>query len=236
MSAAVPLVTALVSLLFFASLVDQQRRRPRPYRLVWALGLLLYFLASAMQTIHELATPNATVLRLWYWAGAMLVPAYLGTGTLYLLAPRRVAHPVMALLAVLTVLGLVLLFTTTLRRPLSELEGQALTGRGFFPGGVVAITIVLNTYGTVAVVGGALWSAVSFWRRHTMGYRVLSNVLIAAGALVAAAGGTLDRLGIPEPHAVALLLGLVIIYVGFLRSREVFEFPIAFLQRRPAER
>ncbi len=62
-------------------------------------------------------------------------------------------------------------------------------------------------------------------------YRAVSNVLIAVGVMISAAGGTLARLGLPEPHALALLLGVVIIYIGFLLSREAFEVPLAFLRR-----
>ena len=70
-----------------------------------------------------------------------------------------------------------------------------------------------------------------FARKRILPYRVVSNVLIAVGALLSAAGGTLDRLGLPQPHALAILLGVVIIYIGFLRSRETFEMPPPFLRR-----
>ena len=122
-------------------------------------------------------------------------------------------------------------FRVSLRLFLSTQEGEALTSRGFFPGYVTALTIILNSYGTIALIGGALWSGWSFWRRRERTCRVVSNVLIGV-VVLAAAGGSLDRLDIPEPHSFALLLGVIIIYIGFLRSQEVFaEYRIPFLTR-----
>ena len=232
MASAIPLATALISLGFGLTILEQYRQRRKPYQLIWSMGLLLWFIGSLMQFLHKVVGPQGGVLRLWYGSGAMLVPAYLGTGTLYLLAPRKIAHTFMGILLILTILGLLLVVTATLKKPLSDLEGEALTGRGFFPGGVVGLTISLNTYGTIALVGGALWSAWSFWRRRVMPHRVMSNVLIAVGAIAAGLGGLLDRMGTPEPHAVALLIGIVVIYGGFLLSREVFATsPLPFLRR-----
>ena len=59
-----------------------------------------------------------------------------------------------------------------------------------------------------------------------MPHRVVSNILIAVGALLPALGGTLERLGVSSTIARPSLelLGIIIILIGFLRSREVFGF------------
>ncbi len=56
-----------------------------------------------------------------------------------------------------------------------------------------------------------------------MPHRVLSNILIALGAMLPAFGGLHIRIG----GAINLfyifeLLGIIIIFIGFLRSKEVF--------------
>ena len=57
-----------------------------------------------------------------------------------------------------------------------------------------------------------------------MRHRVVSNILIAVGATLPALGGTLTRVGVSSStaHALLILLGVVIIFVGFLRNREIF--------------
>lgn len=63
-----------------------------------------------------------------------------------------------------------------------------------------------------------------------MPHRVISNILIAVGAILPAFGGLHTRLG----GAINLfyifeLLGIIIIFIGFLRNKEVFgvyRFPL----------
>jgi len=46
----------------------------------------------------------------------------------------------------------------------------------------------LNIYGTLALVGGAIYSAYIFWRKRVLFHRMIGNILIAAGALAPAMG------------------------------------------------
>ncbi len=99
------------------------------------------------------------------------------------------------------------------------------------PVDIVSITGLLNVFGTVALVGGALWSAWIFWRKHILPHRVVSNILIALGALMPAIGGTLLKFGSTGMTLFFILelLGAIIMYIGFLRTKEVFglyRFPL----------
>lgn len=226
MNVAIPLITAVVSLLFAATVLEQYLERRRAYQLVWTAGLLLYSMASLMGSLREVYGTSEPVFRTWYFTGAMLVPAYLGMGTIYLVAGRRLAHGTMTALAVLTVAAASLVYLLPLEQPLSNLPaGEPLTGRGFVPPAGRVVAVFMNISGTLAFVGGALYTAWRYGRRRAMGYRVLATALIAAGGLIAAAGGALEAVGLPEPHALALLVGVVVIYAGFLRSRESFALP-----------
>ena len=54
---------------------------------------------------------------------------------------------------------------------------------------------------------------------------MISNILIAVGALLPAIGGTALTFGGPRvPYYTLELAGIVIIFIGFLRTREVFGF------------
>ncbi len=63
-----------------------------------------------------------------------------------------------------------------------------------------------------------------------MPHRVVSNILIALGAILPVFGGVHIRFGGDIPLFYILeLLGIIIIFIGFLRSREVFglnRFPL----------
>ena len=229
MSIAIPLATSVVSFVFALTVLDQYLERRRAYQLVWTVGLFLYAVASLLQTLWMSGVETEAVFRLWYFTGAMLVAAFLGMGSVYLHAPRRVAHGVMVVLLVLNVVAGLLALGVELQADVDLMEGQApvsivpgTESERFYPAYVGILTAFLNATGSLALFGSAVYSAIVFARRRAPGYRVVSNVLIAAGAFISAAGGTLERFDLPEPHAVALLLGVVVIYVGFLRSREVF--------------
>jgi hypothetical protein len=104
------------------------------------------------------------------------------------------------------------------------------------PQGIRLMTPAFNTFGTVALVGGAIYSAWVYWRRKIMPHRVISNILIAVGAILPAVGGTHMRLGGGLPlFYIFELVGIIIIFIGFLRSREVFglyRFPLIHGFRR----
>ncbi len=185
----------------------------------------MYFIGTGTEYWVGIWGLNETVYRLWYLSGATFGAAYLGMGTLYLLTPRRVAHSIMAILLVASFYAIFRVFSANI--DMSTLH--YLSGR-FMPQSVRQMTPFFNTFGTVALVGGALYSAWVYWRRRLMPHRVISNILIAVGALMPALGGTLMRYGGSITVFYILeLLGIVIIFVGFLRNREVFglyRFPL----------
>jgi len=218
--AVIPLTSTVVSLVFAVTVLDQFFARRKPYQLIWAIGLFMFFISTGTEFWAGAWGLNEIIYRLWYLVGAIFVAAYLGMGTLYLLTPRRVAHIIMAILLVASLYATFRVFTADL--DLTTL--QYLSGRAM-PQGVRLLTPFFNTFGTVALVGGAIYSAWVFWRRRLMPHRVVSNVLIAVGAILPAFGGTLMRFGGGLTAFYLLeLLGIIIIFTGFLRSREVFGF------------
>ena len=218
--AIMPLIASIVSLVFAVTVLDQFFARRKPYQLIWAIGLFMYFISTGAEFLTETWGLNETIYRLWYLCGAILVAAYLGMGTLYLLVRKRVAHTIMAILLVASFYAAFRVFTASIDlSTIDYLSGSAM------PQVVRLMTPFFNTFGTVALVGGALYSAWAYWRRRFMPHRVLSNTLIAVGAILPALGGTLMRIGGSLlPFYLLELLGVIIIFIGFLRSREVFGF------------
>ncbi len=223
--AIIPLASSVISLVFALTVLDQFFALRKPYQLIWTVGLFMFFIATGSVFWIETWGMNEVAYRLWYLFGAVLVAAYLGMGTLYLLAPRRVAHVIMAILLAASVYAVIRVFTVSI--DVSALEGFS---RDTIPQGMRNM-YYFSIFGTIALVGGAVYSAWVFWRRRLMPHRFLSNILIAVGAILPALGGTLARFGVSSStsHTLLILLGVVIIFIGFLRSREVFglyRFPL----------
>lgn len=91
------------------------------------------------------------------------------------------------------------------------------------------ISPVAITVNFVASLPGALRELLA-GRLHS---RVPATLLIAVGAFVASAGDGLNRFGITAPFAIAKLLAVIFLLVGFLVSIEVFhELRIPFTRIR----
>jgi vacuolar-type H+-ATPase subunit I/STV1 len=85
-------------------------------------------------------------------------------------------------------------------------------------GSIVTLTIILNIYGTLALVGGAIYSGFLFWRKRVLINRVLGNILIAAGALAPAMAGSFVKAGLPDLLYVSELIGVIVMYLGFVQA------------------
>ncbi|APV44437.1 hypothetical protein Dform_01103 [Dehalogenimonas formicexedens] len=221
----VPLITSIVSLIFAVLVLDQFFAHRRPYQLVWCLGLLMYTISAGSEFIANNSGITEAVYKTWYLFGAILVAAWLGMGTLYLLLKRGTANVIMIILAGISVYAAFKVLTVDI-----DVTGMTGLEAGIMPGGIVALTVILNIFGTLALAGGALYSAWFFWRKRLMKHRVTSNILIAFGAILPAMGGTNMRLsGDMTLFYFLELAGIIIIFLGFLRSNEVFgvaRFPL----------
>ncbi len=223
----VPLVTSIVSFIFAIIVLDQYFARRKPYQLIWAIGLFMYCISAFTEFWWNVIGPIEIMYRLWYLVGAIFVAAYLGQGTLYLLLRRKTAHIIMAVLGAASVYAAYRIFSINI-----DISGLTeLTGVGIFPTDIRAIlTPIFNTFGTIALVGGAIYCAIIFWRRRILKHRVVANVLIAVGALLPAIGGTnISVGGNIDLFFLFELIGVIIIFIGFLRANEVFglyRFPL----------
>ena len=108
-----------------------------------------------------------------------------------------------------------------------EHRGELVTAKsGILPLGapIRTTTIFFNIYGTIMLVGGALWSSWLFLKRRVLPNRALGNVLIAIGALLIASASTLTRLGVSDFLYLGELIAAILMYAGFsLASRPMAE-------------
>jgi hypothetical protein len=228
-----PLITTLVSLVFTIMVLDQFIWRRKTYQMVWAIGLWFFALASFAQFLGTAYgwQENTNAYRLWYLCGAMATSSFLGMGTVFLMCSRKIALIILTGLIGAFVVAAVLVFTVPVDvSALPVHSTEEVTGKGF-PGYVRVMTPFFNIFGVLFLGFGALQSAITFWRKRIKFYRVVSNLFIAGGAFAASSAGLIHRFNLSgsDAFSLATLLGVTLIFIGFLISIEVFEeFRIPF--------
>lgn len=208
----VPLATAALAAAFALLVLARWWRKRRPYQLAWGVGLVMFAIAALAGYVHRAGGGTAEAYRVFYLFGAIANVAWLGLGTLYLLAPRRVAHASLAAVIALSVVGVFAVFGSPVNA-----EAAADTGRGFdqapFPRILAGVGSGL---GSIVLFGGAVWSAYRFRRTQVNPRRALANVLIAVAVVIFAVGGTAAFTGTAGVLELANLAGLVLLLAGFL--------------------
>src|SRR5271157_3141880 len=194
-------------------------RRALPF-LFWGIGLAMFGLGSFAEVYLSLAWSRA-VFVMWYLFGAILNPAWIGQGTLYLLVKRRWVHVVSGVLILASLVSAALMLSIPINdsgfhlgTPISE-QYKALIPPASF-NQILIPTIIFGTVGLILLVGGALYSAFLFWRKRVLPNRVIGNVLIAAGALSVASASELTHLGYGQFLYLGELLAVILMFVGFL--------------------
>jgi hypothetical protein len=315
--------TTVLALGFAVLVADQWLRRRQPYQLVWAVGLAFYGIGAGAELLGAAIGWNDVLYRAWYLTGAVWVAAWLGLGTVYLLARTRFAfafaaslllaglftyltqqrydyassgiapvlyatvagiaaiaivafgwrrseawaHVAAAVIVAGTIVSGAMMLLVTLPAPGYALDPATGTPTGeLLPGYLRLMTPFMNISGAFALVLGALYSAYVFmpkrrlitysWRDRGLGgraaalvvaplaitlnfiaslpgaivalvrgrlnSRVPATLLIATGGMVVSVTSGLGRFGETSAHAIGLLVGLLLIFVGFLVSIEVF--------------
>jgi hypothetical protein len=221
---AFPLAATAVSGYFSWLLATQFTERRRPNLAAWSVALAMFALASMAAAVGALAGWAPFTFRVYYLFGAVVNVPVLALGTIYLLAPRRVADVAMILVAVASVVAAVIVFQ-------AELNEAALVARGIPRGsevlseGVRLLSRYFSIIGFLVVVGGALWSAVKLARKRQPQLKRLAaaNMFIALGTTVVAIASEMARLASGSMEdlvfSAGLFLGVSLMFTGFLKTR-----------------
>lgn len=217
----IPYLSTIVTFAFVIAVYTRYRQRGGVHLLLWAVGLLFYGIGTLSEVSLSL-TYNIFVLKIWYLTGAMLTAAWLGQGTVHLLIRKGSAARVTTwVLGAVSALALFLVLSAPslsgnyeIARPASEQYKDFLTRGGL----TVFLTILLNIYGTLTLVGGAIYSAFLFWRKRILANRMFGNVLIAAGALSPAVGGSMLKAGLGDMLYLSEFVGAILMYIGFVMA------------------
>ncbi len=217
----IPFTSALVSSVFAIAVFNRYYKKRGAHLLLWGIGMVFYAVGGACEALYGAFGFNDLAFRLWYLCGAILVAAWLGQGTVYLLARKNIANVLMALLVLGSLYSAWRVFAAQIdpsQMVTSIHTGSELSGQAIITPGVRGLTPIFNLYGTVTLVGGAMYSAWIFWRKRILLNRTIGNILIAVGAIAPAFGGVFSRFGIPNALYIGELLGTVLMFVGFVRA------------------
>ncbi len=219
----IPVLSTLVTFVFAALVFNRYRYKKGAHLLFWGIGLIWYGIGTLTEVLLSIGF-NPWVLKVWYFSGAMMTAAWLGQGTVYLLVRKPgVARGLAIGLVIISVLAAVLVFAAPISQlaavydtnlPASEQYKEILVRSGL----ITILTILLNIYGTITLVGGALYSAYLFWRKKILFHRVIGNILIAIGALFPAIAGSLVKAGSIDLLYFSELIGSVIMFIGFVQA------------------
>jgi len=214
-----PLLVVMVNAVFGAIVFRQYLTRRRAHQLVWTAALALGYLAAFFYVLFVAFDHNAALFKLYYVCGGLLMAAYLGLGSIYLHAPRKIANIVAGILLMASIVGIVLLLSaSTDASRLATAAGEVGPGTNAMGSGAwKAMVAALNTFGALAVIGGAVYSAWLTVKRKSPVHFLWANVLIAAGTFVAAlAGAVADQGAFAGSFWLLLALGFMVLFAGFL--------------------
>lgn len=228
MNAALAAAATLIACIFALSTGDRWLQRRRPHDGAWTISLLLFALGSASLWWAQARGWSLASFRLFFFAGAIVNVPWLALGSVYLLFGQRVGDRVRTALIALSgaAAGVMLVTPTTdvAVRPDVLPKGSELFG--IAPRVFAAVGSGLAA---VVIFAGALWSlwrvlrrqrpSVGSHRRQIVDPRRSAggNALIAVGTIVLSLSGSLaGRLGESRAFIVTLLVGVVVLFAGFL--------------------
>lgn len=228
LNACLAAAATLVAIAFGFSTLDRWQRRGREHELAWTISLALFAVGGLSLWWAESHGWGTAVFRLFFLTGAVLNVPWLALGTVYLLAGREWGNRVRTWLIAASGLatGIVLFAPTTATVSGTELP----QGSEVFGAGPRILAAVGSGVPAMVIIVGALWSAIRVARGRVPALGsgaqrsvslpkrlALGNVLIAVGTLVLSASGTIaGRLGKDRAFAVTLVIGVAILFGGFL--------------------
>jgi len=168
LNVALPLGSSVLSFVFAALVFDQWWQRRHSFQLVWAIGLLWYGISAGTEFLGGAFGWSEGLYRTWYLIGAFFVAAYLGAGTIYLLAKSRFGY----------FAGVTVLIGGLLSFLFSHLDAKGTT-TPLYPGSGTAGTIAF----VIAAAGGIAIIAATALRRPLAAHIAMAVLVVGSIAV-----------------------------------------------------
>jgi hypothetical protein len=209
----IPIVTTLFSVYFVREIFSHYQLRKTKYLLWWTLGVLTFGLGTFAESINAVFGWNPINLKYWYIVGALLGGFPLAQGSVYLLMSKKFADITTFIFVSIIIFASIFVILTPLNIP-NDFTYK-LTGSVFAWKWVRYFSPFVNTYSFIFLVGGAIYSAIKYYRQTDKEARFKGNVFIAIGGLLPGIGGSFTRMGYINVLFVTELIGLFLIYTGY---------------------
>jgi hypothetical protein len=214
----IPIGTALFAAFFFVELIQHWRQNKAPHVLWWAMGIFVYGAGCVSEGINAIWGFSETNFKAWYILGAILGGCTLAQGTVYLMLKRRTANILSVILSTIITTAIILVILSPIQ-PVTDINTK-LSGKLLQWTFIRGITPFLNIYGFLFLVVGAIYSAIQYYRTMTDKSKCWGNVLIAAGGLLPAVGGTSSKFGHIEVLYITEFIGICLIHLGYQRMKQ----------------
>jgi len=175
--------------------------------------VLTFGLGTLAESINILIGWSEINLKYWYITGALLGGFPLAQGSVYLLLNKRFANVTSVIFVFIIIIAAIFVVLTPLTIP--EDYTWKLTGSIFTWNWVRYFSPFINVYAFIFLVGGAIYSALKYYRLGEREAPFKGNIFIAIGGLLPGFGGAFARMGYVEVLFITELIGLFLIYTGY---------------------
>jgi hypothetical protein len=214
-----PLAAALIAFWFAFQLGRRFVPRRRPHEGVWTVALAMFGMASLAMFYGVLDRWSTAEFRVFWLFGAVLNVPFLFAGELYLLAPRRVAHGLLAILVAGGVYSGLVIWGATVH--VGFLSNSLPLGKDVFGDNSAPYRLAqfFSWPAYLLLLGGLVWSASKMGKQPALRDRTAGTLGIALGATIVAIGsGVGAGFHVVPLFSISLALGVAVMYLGFLRA------------------
>ena len=219
---------ALVAFAFAFITFDRWQLRGQSHDLAWTIAMILFAVGSLALWWAETTGWTLFIFRIFFVSGAVLNVAWLALGTIYLLTSKTTGDRVRKYLTSLSTFSIGVVLIAPAKREI--VDGEFPSARQLFGVAPRVLAAVGSGVPALIIIFGALWSTFRVIRKATptMSQKTvrivyspkrlaLGNVLVATGTIVLSASGSFaGRLGKDRAFAITLLIGVCILFSGFL--------------------
>ncbi len=219
---------ALVAFAFALITFDRWQLRGQSHDLAWTIAMILFAVGSLALWWAETTGWTLFIFRIFFVSGAVLNVAWLALGTIYLLTSKNTGDRVRKYLTSLSTFSIGVVLIAPAKREI--VDGEFPSARQLFGVAPRVLAAVGSGVPALIIIFGALWSTFRVIRKATptMSQKTvrivyspkrlaLGNVLVATGTIVLSASGSFaGRLGKDRAFAITLLIGVCILFSGFL--------------------
>lgn len=214
---------ALVASGFAIDLWVGHVRRPRPHAAAWAAGMSMFAAATWALVAGLAAGWTDTSFRVFFYFGAIANIPVLALGSVYLSLGARAGRRTRVIVIVFLAAGAWITMTAVPVAPFADTgvpEGSEVfelpvneIGGGVELPSPRLFAAIAGGVGSITIIALSAWSVLKTW--GSVQRVALGNVLIILGVLAPATGGSLTALGEGAGLALSLLVGAVLLWLGY---------------------